>query len=96
MKPFWEDPSEHLQRSPIMYVGDVSTPTMLMTGQLDLNTLIGQAEDFYRALKLRGVPTALVRFPDEYRGVYGVHPSNFLRSQMYMRRWFVSHAQDLR
>ena len=28
----WEDPSEHLRRSPLMYVGNVKTPTMLMTG----------------------------------------------------------------
>jgi dipeptidyl aminopeptidase/acylaminoacyl peptidase len=87
-KMFWEDPTEYLQRSPIMYVDKVSTPTMLMTGERDLNTPIAQAEEFYRALKLRGVPTALVRFPDEYHGLYGVRPSNFLRSQLYMRRWF--------
>ena len=28
----WDDPSEHLRRSPLMYVGNVTTPTMLMTG----------------------------------------------------------------
>jgi dipeptidyl aminopeptidase/acylaminoacyl peptidase len=87
-KMFWEDPSEHLARSPIMYVGNVKTPTMLMTGELDMNTPMAQAEDFYRALKLRGVPTVLVRFPDEYHGPYGVKPSNFLRHQLYLRRWF--------
>ena len=85
---FWEDPSEHLARSPIMYVGNVKTPTMLMTGELDMNTPMAQAEDFYRALKLRGVPTVLVRFPDEHHGPYGVKPSNFLRHQLYLRRWF--------
>ena len=34
----WEDPSEHLRRSPLMYVGNVKTPTMLMTGVNDLRT----------------------------------------------------------
>ena len=28
----WEDPSEHIRRSPLTYVGNVKTPTMLMTG----------------------------------------------------------------
>ena len=28
----WEDPSEHFRRSPLTYVGNVKTPTMLMTG----------------------------------------------------------------
>lgn len=54
-----------------------------MTGELDLNTPISQAEDFYRALKIYNVPTALVRFPDEYHGTYGVRPSNPLRTQLY-------------
>ena len=65
-KPFWEDPSEHLKRSPIMYVGNVKTPTLLMTGVLDLRTPMPQSEEFYRALKLRGIPTALIRVNNEY------------------------------
>ncbi len=92
-KMFWEDPSEHLERSPIMYVGNVTTPTMLMTGELDLNTPMAQAEDFYRALKLRGVPTVLVRFPDEYHGPWGVRPSNFMRHQLLLRRWFEQYSR---
>jgi dipeptidyl aminopeptidase/acylaminoacyl peptidase len=42
-----------------MYVGKVKTPTLLMTGVLDLRTPMPQSEEFYRALKMRGVPTAL-------------------------------------
>ncbi|MBW7934543.1 MAG: S9 family peptidase [Gemmatimonadaceae bacterium] len=86
-KPFWEDPSEHLRRSPIMYVGNVKTPTMLMTGVLDLRTPIPQTEEFYDALRLRGVPTAMVRFNNEWHGTSST-PSNFLRTQAYLRAWF--------
>ena len=86
-KPFWEDPSEYLRRSPIMYVGNVKTPTMLMTGVLDLRTPMPQSEEFYRALKLRGVPTALLRFNNEFHGTSST-PSNFLRTQLYLRSWF--------
>ena len=81
-KPFWEDPSEYLKRSPIMYVGNVKTPTMLMTGVLDLRTPMPQSEEFYRALKMRGVPTALVRMNNEFHGTSST-PSNFLRTQLY-------------
>lgn len=86
-KPFWEDPSEYLRRSPIMYAGQVKTPTLLMTGVLDLRTPIPQIEEFYRALKVRGVPTAMIRMNNEYHGTSST-PSNFLRTQLYLRSWF--------
>jgi dipeptidyl aminopeptidase/acylaminoacyl peptidase len=86
-KPFWEDPSEHLRRSPIMYVGNVKTPTMLMTGVNDLRTPIPQTEEFYEALKYRKVPTAMIRFNEEWHGTSS-KPSNFLRTQLYLRSWF--------
>ncbi len=86
-KPFWEDPSEHLRRSPIMYVGNVKTPTMLMTGVQDLRTPMPQTEEFYEALKFRKVPTAMIRFNNEWHGTSST-PSNFLRTQLYLRSWF--------
>lgn len=86
-RPFWEDPSEHLRRSPIMYVGNVTTPTMLMTGVQDLRTPMPQTEEFYEALKFRKVPTAMIRFNNEWHGTSST-PSNFMRTQLYMRSWF--------
>ena len=83
----WEDPSEHLRRSPLMYVGKVKTPTMLMTGVLDMRTPISQTEEFYQALKAVGVPTAMLRFNGEYHGTTS-KPSNFIRTQLYLRYWF--------
>jgi dipeptidyl aminopeptidase/acylaminoacyl peptidase len=88
----WQDPSEHLRRSPLMYVGNVTTPTMLMTGVNDLRTPMEQTEQFYRALKLRKVPTAMIRFNDEWHGTSS-KPSNFLRTQLYMRSWFQKYGR---
>lgn len=90
-KPFWEDPSEYLRRSPIMYVGNVKTPTLLMTGVLDLRTPIPQIEEYYRALKVRGVPTLMVRMNNEYHGTSST-PSNFLRTELYLRSWFERYS----
>ena len=87
----WEDPSEHLQRSPLMYVGNVKTPTMLMTGVLDLRTPIPQIEEFYRALKVHGTPTVMIRMNNEYHGTSST-PSNFLRTQLYLRSWFEKYG----
>ena len=83
----WEDPTEHLRRSPLMYVGNVTTPTLLMTGEKDLRTPIAQTEEFYRALKLRKVPTAMIRFNEEWHGTSS-RPSNYLRTQLYLASWF--------
>jgi dipeptidyl aminopeptidase/acylaminoacyl peptidase len=88
----WEDITEHWNRSPLKYVGNVSTPTMLMTGVNDLRTPMGQTEEFYEALKMRKVPTQMVRFNDEWHGTSS-KPSNFIRTQLYLRDWFKQHAR---
>ncbi|NNF13866.1 MAG: S9 family peptidase [Gemmatimonadetes bacterium] len=88
----WDDPSEHLRRSPLMYVGNVATPTMLMTGENDLRTPMPQTEEYYAALKVLGVPTAMIRFQDEWHGTSS-NPSNFLRTQLFLRKWFEMHSR---
>jgi dipeptidyl aminopeptidase/acylaminoacyl peptidase len=70
----------------------VKTPTMLMTGVQDLRTPIAQTEQFYSALKLLGVPAAMVRFNDEWHGTT-TRPSNFVRTQLYLRHWFDRHKR---
>lgn len=87
----WEDPTEHIKRSPLMYVGNVKTPTMLMCGENDLRTPISQTEEYYQALKMNKVPTVMVRFNEEFHGT-GSKPSNFLRTQGYLDAWFNKHA----
>ncbi|HEX8147970.1 MAG TPA: S9 family peptidase [Pyrinomonadaceae bacterium] len=88
----WEDPEEHTRRSPITYVGRVKTPTMLLTGDIDLRTPLEQTEQYYRALKLRKVPTAMVRLTDEYHGFNADfslrHPSNRVAQILFLRAWF--------
>lgn len=88
----WEDASEHLRRSSLMYVGDVTTPTMLMTGENDLRTPMPQTEEFYAALKVVGVETAMIRFKNEWHGTSRT-PSNFLRTQLFLREWFKRYAR---
>jgi len=83
----WEDPEEHLRRSTLMYVGNVTTPTLLMTGERDLRTPMEQTEQYYRALKLRKVPTAMIRLTDSWHS-RSSPPTNFLRVQLYLRLWF--------
>ncbi|MDC3051199.1 S9 family peptidase [Bacteroidota bacterium] len=87
----WEDPSEHIKRSPLMYVENVKTPTMLMCGEDDLRTPISQTEEYYQALKMNKVPTVMIRFNKEYHGT-SRKPSNFLRTHGYINAWFDKHS----
>ena len=83
----WEDPMEYAVRSPLHYVANVRTPTMLMTGEADLRTPISQSEEFYRALKiLRKADTLMVRMPEEFHGWR--RPSHQLLQQLYLMAWF--------
>ncbi|HVF41706.1 MAG TPA: S9 family peptidase [Pyrinomonadaceae bacterium] len=93
----WENPEEHMRRSPITYVGSVKTPTMILTGDIDLRTPLEQTEQYYRALKMRRVPTAMVRLSDEYHGFNGDfslrHPSNRVAQILFLRAWFERHGR---
>ena len=86
-KPFWEDPQPWLDHSTIMQVGSVNTPTLLMTGTKDLRTPLAEAEEYFAALKVKGVPTRLVPMVNEYHGTRSI-PSNYLRTSLMMRKWF--------
>ena len=89
--PFWEKPDQWLKQSSLMYVGNVTTPTLLMTGELDLRTPMPQSEEYYQALKMRHVPAVLLRFSGEYHGT-GSKPTNFMRTQLYMMSWFQKYG----
>ena len=87
----WEDPMEYAVRSPLHYVANVKTPTMVMTGEIDLRTPIVQSEEFYRALKMLKKETLLVRMPDEYHGWR--RPSHQLLQQLYLQAWFEKYSR---
>ncbi len=87
----WEDPMEFAARSPLHYVANVKTPTMVMTGEADLRTPMGQSEEYYRALKMLKKETLLVRMPDEFHGWR--RPSHQLLQQLYLQAWFEKHMR---
>ena len=88
----WEDPMEYAVRSPLHYVANVTTPTMVMTGEADLRTPMGQSEEYYRALKMLKKDTLLVRMPDEFHGWR--RPSHRLLQQLYLMAWFDKYKRS--
>ncbi|MFC4653999.1 S9 family peptidase [Rheinheimera marina] len=89
----WENPQHYLKHSPISYVGNVKTPTMLMTGESDHRTPISETEQFYQALQLRGVETAMVRIPGASHGIH-IRPSNMMAKPAYITYWFNKHKSN--
>jgi dipeptidyl aminopeptidase/acylaminoacyl peptidase len=87
----WEDPMEYAARSPLHYVANVTTPTMVMTGEADLRTPMTQSEEYYRALKMQKKETLLVRMPDEFHGWR--RPSHRLLQQLYLQAWFEKYRK---
>lgn len=83
----WEDPTHYLKRSPLSYVGNVTTPTMLLTGEEDFRTPIAESEQFYAALKLENVETAMVRIPGASHGIAN-RPSNLIAKIASILAWF--------
>ena len=83
----WEDPEHYMARSSISLVGNVTTPTMVMTGVEDYRTPMSESDQYYQALKLKGVEAVLVKVPGEPHGIR-VRPSHFMQKIMYIVGWF--------
>src|SRR5262245_12933522 len=70
---FYGTPYEKLdgfiKSSPITFVKNVRTPTLLLQGQDDLTDPIGQSQQFYRGLKRYNVETDFVLYPREPHGL---------------------------
>src|SRR6266850_169989 len=64
----WGNQDLYWDRSPMKYVGNVKTPTMIMHGQVDTRVPIAQAQEFYQALVERKVPVEFVVYPRENHG----------------------------
>ena len=89
----WENPMTFMERSPISLVGNVQTPTMLLTGESDYRTPIAETEQYYAALKLRKVESAMVRIPGASHGIAS-RPSNLIAKVTYILKWFEDHKRS--
>jgi dipeptidyl aminopeptidase/acylaminoacyl peptidase len=72
----------YLDQSPITYVQNVRTPTLVMCDVGDYRVPITQSYSFYRALRDNKVVTQFIAFP-----IGGHSPGDPLRRQDMMRRW---------
>ena len=68
-------------------MGNVTTPTLLITGEDDRRTPISETEQFYQALRLKGVESAMIRIPGASHGIASV-PSRLITKVDHIIAWF--------
>ena len=90
----WDDPEAYAARSALGRVGRVRTPTMLVVGDLDKRTPATEAQQFYTALKLRGVPTAFAVMPGAGHASLEGTPSRLIAVTQLMLNWFAAHGGE--
>lgn len=84
----WEDYEAYWKRSPLSLVGNVKTPTMVMVGEEDHRTPGNEAEQYYQALQIRGVPTTLIRVPGASHHGLAERPSQQAAEAAAIMAWF--------
>jgi dipeptidyl aminopeptidase/acylaminoacyl peptidase len=84
----WEDAAGYWARSPLSLVGNVKTPTLVVVGSVDYRTPDSEAEQYYEALQLRGIPTALVKVPGANHGGLADRPSQSAAKTAAILAWF--------
>ena len=84
----WEDPTTYWKYSPLSVVGAVSTPTLVVVGEKDFRTPVSDAEQYYQALQLRGVETALIKVPGASHGGLTARPSQSAQKTSAILAWF--------
>jgi dipeptidyl aminopeptidase/acylaminoacyl peptidase len=84
----WEAQDEYWKRSPLSLVGSVVTPTLVVVGDQDLRTPVADSEQYYQALQLKGVPTALVKVPGASHGGLAARPSQSAAKASAILAWF--------
>jgi dipeptidyl aminopeptidase/acylaminoacyl peptidase len=88
----WHDAAKLVERSPLTYVPKVKTPLLILHAERDLRCPIEQAEQFFIALRLHGVETTFVRFPEDNHDLTrGGKPRNRVEHARRIADWFDAH-----
>lgn len=89
MKPPFENDRNYLRQSPIAFIKNAKTPTMVIHSLKDFRCAVEQGEQVYVALKYLGVDSELVLFPDEPHGLSrGGRTDRRIARLEHIKRWF--------
>ncbi len=82
----YDDPAVYEKSSPIRFIKNVKTPTLIIVGERDAECPSAQSYEFWHALKTLGVPTKLVIYPGE--GHLFIEPKNQVDRLEETVAWF--------
>ena len=82
----YDDPAVYAKSSPIQFIKNVKTPTLIVVGERDAECPAPQSYEFWHALRALGVATQLVVYPGE--GHMFLNPKNLVDSQDRTIAWF--------
>jgi dipeptidyl aminopeptidase/acylaminoacyl peptidase len=88
----WENPQGLWALSPLSLVGNVTTPTLVIVGDRDVRTPDEESEQYYGALRYRGVPTALIKVPGAFHDM-AARPSHAAAKANAVLAWFALYDQ---
>ncbi len=93
-QPPYEDIEQLWACSPLKYAGNVSTPTLIIHSAQDLRCPLEQAQQFFVALKTRGVETEFVVFPGEPHGLSRAGRTDRRIARLdWIKRWFARYLK---
>ncbi|MBM4187562.1 MAG: S9 family peptidase [Gemmatimonadetes bacterium] len=90
----WDHQENYDKRSLLSVVKNVKTPTLVMTGEEDWRTPMSESEQYYKALKMRGVDAVLVRVPEEPHGIRR-RPSHAASKLTTLYGWFEKYRSQV-
>jgi dipeptidyl aminopeptidase/acylaminoacyl peptidase len=82
----YDDPAVYEKSSPIRFIKNVKTPTLVIVGEHDAECPASQSYEFWHALKTLGVPTKLIIYPGE--GHLFIDPKNQIDRLEQTVAWF--------
>jgi dipeptidyl aminopeptidase/acylaminoacyl peptidase len=94
-EPPWENFENYWRQSPMKYIGNVKTPTLVIHSENDMRCAMEQDEQVFVSLKRLGVETEMVRFPDEPHGLSrGGRTDRRIVRLGHILRWFDRYLKE--
>lgn len=90
----WDDLESYWRMSPIAYIGNAKTPTMIIHSERDFRCPQEQGEQVFTALRRLGVDTEFILFPDESHGLSRIgRTDRRIQRLQHMLRWFDTYLK---